>query len=153
MECRIPVMLRWLTTATLAFLFFLPWSAGAEETVVLATSSTCPVTEVSSLDVRKAYLGVSLRLDGYNIRPLRLGNDARLNQVFFQSVVAMSRKSYERRLLSLALKSGTPRPTEYDSVGDAISAVRRIQCSVVYAWKKDLESVEGIKIIRVLWQR
>lgn len=153
MECRIPVMLRWLTTAILAFLFFLPRSAGAGETVVLATSSTCPVTEVSSLDVRKAYLGVSLRLEEHSIRPLRLGNDERLNQVFFQSVVAMSRKSYERRLLSLALKSGTPRPTEYDSVGDAIGAMRRIQCSVVYAWKKDLENVEGIKIIRVLWQR
>ena len=147
------MILRCLTTVALASLFFLPRLSGAEETVVLATSSTCPVTKVSSLDLRKAYLGVSVRLEGYNIRPLRLGNDERLNQIFFQSVVAMSRKSYERRLLSLALKSGTPRPSEYDSVGEAIGALRRIQCSVVYAWKKDLENVEGIKIVRVLWQR
>ena len=153
MECRVPLILRFLTTVALASLFFLPRPSGAEEMVVLATSSSCPVTEISSLDVRKAYLGVSLRLEGHSIRPLRLGNDEQLNQIFFQSVVAMSRKSYERRVLSLALKFGTPRPVEYDSLGEAIGALQRIQCSVVYAWKKDLENVEGIRVIRVLWQR
>ena len=152
MERRLSVIPRCLTTAALALLFFLPRLGAAEETVVLATSTTCPVSTISALDVRKVYLGVSLRLEGQNIRPLRVNNDEKLNQVFFQSVVAMSKKSYERRLLSLALKFGTPRPIEYARLEDAVAALGRTRCSVVYGWSDDFDDAENVKVIRVLWQ-
>ena len=143
---------RCLTTAALALLFFLPRMSAAEDTVVLATSTACPVSTISALDVRKVYLGVSLRLEGQSIRPLRVNDDEKLNQVFFQSVVAMSKKSYERRLLSLALKFGTPRPTEYTRIEDALAALGRTRCSVVYGWRDDFDDAENVKVIRVLWQ-
>jgi hypothetical protein len=124
----------------------------AEETVVLVTSTECPVSTISALDVRKVYLGVSLRLEDQNIRPLRLNNDEKLNRVFFQSVVAMSKKSYERRVLSLALKFGTPRPAEYRRIEDALAALGGTRCSVVYGWSDDFDNAENVKVIRVLWQ-
>jgi len=130
----------------------LPLSVQAEQTMVLVTDAACPIQEIDTLDIRKAYLGVVVTRNGRIIRPLRLNNDALLKQVFLQSVVAMSEKSYERRLLSLALKYGTPRPVEYDSVGKLVRAVKERSCSIAYLWKKDADLHERIKVLRLLWQ-
>ena len=132
--------------------FLLPQLAHAERTVVLITGESCPVNEISTLDIRKAYLSVSVSIDGHTIRPFRLGGDEMLSQIFYQSIVAMSQKSYERRALSMALKFGTPRPAVFDDVDTAVDAVRRLRCSVLYLWKEDADSLEGVRIIKLLWQ-
>ena len=126
--------------------------AGAERVVVLVTSQSCAMTSISMLDVRKAYLGVTIRFGGRNIRAFRLNNDRQLNQVFFQSVVAMSERTYERRLVSLALKYGAPRPKEYSSVESLVNAITRSECGIGYMWSDDADNATGIKSIRVLWQ-
>jgi len=130
----------------------LPQLANAERTVVLITSDLCPVREISQLDIRKAYLSVAVNIDGHTIRPFRLGGDELLNQVFYQSIVGMSRKSYDRRALSMALKYGTPRPAVFDDIDSAVDAVRRLECSVLYLWKEDADSLDGVRIIKLLWQ-
>lgn len=136
----------------LAIAWLLPQQAEAERTVVLITSEACPVREISTLDIRKAYLSVAVTIDGHPIRPFRLDDDEILNQVFYQSIVAMSQKSYDRRALSMALKYGTPRPPVFDDIYSAVDAVRRIECSVLYLWKKDADSLDGVRIIKLLWQ-
>lgn len=150
MECRIPVSRNRVVTALFALLL-LPVMAAAERTVVLVTSESCPIQKLDSLDVRKAYLGVAVSVDGNHIRPLRLNGDEQLNRVFFQSIVAMSRKSYERRALSLALRFGRPRPLELDELDAALRVVRHIDCSIVYAWRDDVIDRDGIKILQPLW--
>jgi len=130
----------------------LPQLANAERTVVLITGENCPVREISTLEIRKAYLSVSVSIDGHTIRPFRLGGDEMLSQIFYQSIVAMSQKSYERRALSMALKFGTPRPAVFDDVESGVDAVRRLRCSVLYLWKEDADSLEGVRIIKLLWQ-
>ncbi len=152
MERRVPVRRRRRTSALLALVLLLPAVAMAERTVVLVTGESCPVADLQSLDVRKAYLGVLVSIDGHHVRPLRLNGDEQLDRVFFQTIVAMSRKSYERRALSLALKFGTPRPAEFDNLDDALDAVRRIECSIVYAWAEDLLGQRGIKTLKYLWR-
>jgi hypothetical protein len=130
----------------------LPVVAQADRTVVLATGESCPIDALDSLDVRKAYLGVVVSVNGYHVRPLRLVGDDRLNQIFFQSIVAMSRKSYERRAVSLALKFGTPRPVEFSGLAKALDYIRDNECSVVYGWADVLQGLSDIKILRPLWQ-
>ena len=130
----------------------LPQLANAERTVVLITGESCPVNEISTLDIRKAYLSVSVSIDGHTIRPFRLGGDEMLSQIFYQSIVAMSQKSYERRALSMALKFGTPRPAVFEDVDSAADAVRRLRCGVLYLWKEDADSLDGVRIIKLLWQ-
>lgn len=144
--------LRRSTILLLAIAWLLPQQADAERTVVLITSESCPVQEISTLDIRKAYLSVAVTIDGRSIRPFRLDDDELLNQVFYQSIVAMSQKSYDRRALSMALKYGTPRPPVFDDVESAVEAVHRIECSVLYLWKKDADSLDGVRIIKLLWQ-
>ena len=151
MECRVPVIRR-RAIAMLLALLLLPIMAAADRTVVLVTSQSCPIEALDSLDVRKAYLGVAVSVDGNHVRPLRLNNDAMLDQVFFQSIVAMSRKSFERRALSLALRFGTPRPIEVDNLDAALQIVRTIECSIVYAWSDELVDRDGIKVLQPLWQ-
>ena len=140
------------TILLLAIAWLLPQQADAERTVVLITSESCPVQEISTLDIRKAYLSVAVTVDGHTIRPFRLGGDELLSQIFYQSIVAMSQKSYERRALSMALKWGTPRPAVFDDIESAAEAVRRLQCSVLYVWAEDADSLDGVRIIKLLWQ-
>ena len=152
MECGVPVR-RGGTT----FLLLLLWALGSvaaasDRTVMLVTGAGCPLSDIDNLDVRKVYLGVGVSIDGSHIRPLRLDSDERLEQIFFQSIVAMSRKSYERRALSLALKFGSPRPSEYKRLDGALDAVRRLECGIVYAWADELGGESGIKILKPLWR-
>jgi hypothetical protein len=151
-ECGIPMMHRVALTLFVVMTCFLASPAGAERSVMLVTNEACAMQTISMLDVRKAYLGISINYEGLGIRAFRLNNDEILDQVFFQTVVAMSEKSYERRLLSLLLKFGTPRPQELDSVEALAAAIRSTNCGIAYMWANDAESMSGIKGIRLLWQ-
>ncbi len=128
-------------------------AAGASaETVELVTGATCPLDSLSTLDMRKAYLGVVVRVDGRRLRPILMRGDEKLEQIFYQSVVAMSKKSYERRRLSLALKYGTPRLEEYDDVAAVGEALHSDDCAITYLWGRDAEALQGVKTIKLLWQ-
>ena len=143
---------RLLAITSFVLLFLLPGTAAAERVVVLVTNESCPLSELSNLEIRKAYLGVSVSVDGFSIRPLRLVADPELNQIFFQAIVAMSEKSFERRALSLAIRFGTPRPEEFTTLDEAFDALRRTTCGVLFLWGQDASTVEGNKTIKVLWR-
>jgi len=136
----------------LAYLCLAPATCLADRSVVLATGDSCGIADISMLDVRKAYLGVTVSIGGQRIRPYRITSDALLDQIFYQSVVAMSKKSYDRRLLSLALKFGTPRPAELDNLDDVAGALQRSECGIVYLWQTDAERLVGVRMIKLLWQ-
>jgi len=135
-----------------AALAFTAGMAAAEEAVVLVVGSDTPIEEISLLDIRKAYLGISVTLGGSTIRPLRREDDERLNQIFMQSVIAMSQRSYERRLLSLMLKFGTPRPEAVDSRAQLFRRLEENTFSIAYMWKSEAESDARVKVVRVLWR-
>jgi hypothetical protein len=152
MERRISVRVRVLQSLIFVVLTCVSLTSWADVAVVLVTDKDSPIQRISSLDIRKAYLGIPVSVDGNTVRALRRRDDERLNQIFLQSVVAMSEKSYERRLLSLMLKFGTPRP---DVVGDSdelLELLDRFPSSIVYMWKRDAEKDPRVRIIGVLWQ-
>lgn len=126
--------------------------AAAEHAIVLVADADSPINDISPLDVRKAYLGISTVVDGHRVRAVRRKDNGRLNQVFLQSVVAMSRRTYDRRLLSLVLKFGTPRPTVADGTDELLAILARSPTSISYMWKSEAETNPQLKIIRVLWQ-
>jgi len=151
-ERRIPVRNRGAQWVLLVAMMSSMAASWAEDAVVLVTVSDGPITDISSLDIRKAYLGISVTIAGSTVRPLRQQDDDRLNLIFLQSVVAMSQKSYERRLLSMMLKYGTPRPSEVDNLEDLIERLVRNPNAIGYMWRSDAESDSRIKTIKVLWQ-
>ena len=125
---------RVLQLLTLVALTFVAQISRADVAVVLVTGNDSPIQNISSLDIRKAYLGISVTIDGNTIRALRRRDDDRLNQIFLQSVIAMSERSYERRLLSLMLKFGTPRPAEVDDSDELLESLVEIPSSIAYMW-------------------
>ena len=126
--------------------------AAAQDAVVLVVSRDSPINEISLLDIRKAYLGISVSLGGGTVRPLRRNDDERLNQIFMQSVIAMSERSYERRLLSLMLRFGTPRPEETDDRDELDRRLAERPYSIAYMWKSEAEADARVKVVRTLWQ-
>lgn len=136
----------------LSALSLIAGSALAQRAVVLVTGNDCAMEQINMLDIRKAYFGITVSYEGNNIRAMRLNNDDSLNRVFFQTVVAMSERLYERRLLSIALKYGTPRPSEYRSVPRLVEGITSSQCAIAYMWREDAEAYSSLKTVRLLWQ-
>lgn len=127
--------------------------AGAEHQVVLVAASTSPLHNIDSLELRKIYLGFTVKRDGQAIKGLRNISDEDVNNIFLQTVVAMSEKSYQRQQLSLTLRKGIPRVAEYDKVEDLIKALSSNPYSISYTHEDVAEREPGIKIIRVLWEK
>ena len=146
-------MRRHVVQLLVSIALMLPMAASlAEDAVVLVTRSDSSVEDISSLDIRKAYLGISVTIGGNSIRPIRRQEDDRLNMIFLQSVIAMSQKSYERRLISMMLKFGTPRPIEVDSGEELLEQLASSPGAIAYMWKSEADAERRVKTIRVLWQ-
>ncbi len=142
-------MTRTALIALLATLFCAP--AGAQNRVLLVADEASPIETLSSFEVRKLYLGISVFSNGHAIRALRNMTEARLNDTFLQSVVGLSEEGYSRRVLANAFKFGTARPDEYRNGERLRQALRGNPYAVTYIWV-DGELPPGLKVLRVLWQ-
>ena len=143
-----------LRLASLLILFtcLMPGPVWAERTMVLVTNQACPLTEMSTLNMRKVYLGIRVTIRGYPIRAYRLNGDELLSNAFYQYVVAMSEKTYDRRLLSMLLKYGTPSPIEFDQIEKLTGALQLSNCAIGYMWLTDAASQDNIKVLKLLWK-
>ena len=152
MECCFSVRKRAAKLLPLVVLALMAEMAAAQDAVVLVVGRDSPINEISLLDIRKAYLGISVSLGGGTVRPLRRNDDEQLNQIFMQTVIAMSERSYERRLLSLMLRFGTPRPEETDDRDELDRRLAERPYSIAYMWKSEAEADARVKVVRTLWQ-
>ena len=132
---------------------FLPIATADNHQVVLVTNKSCPVNFISSLELRKIYFGIRVRHDNYQIRGLRNLSDKNLDNIFLQTVVAMSSKSYHRRLLIESLNSGRPRIAEFSNPELLQKELRKHFCQVTYMWSGDVSQFDNLKIIILLWQK
>ena len=122
-----------------------------QQAVVLVADLSSPLDGLSSIQLKKIYLGQRVDFDGHPIKALRNASDPRLERIFLQSVVSMSKASYDRRLLSLTLRSGTPRPPILSEWNKIIEALSDDPHAVTYAWLSDARKASALKILRVLW--
>ena len=152
MEHGIPVRKLGVQLSLVMAMMLSVTASWASDALVLVTSSDSPITDISSLDIRKTYLGISVTIAGSTVRPVRQQNDSRLNLIFLQSVIAMSQRSYERRLLSMMLKYGTPRPTEVDDREALIEMLERNPHAIGYMWESDARSDSRVRKVKVLWK-
>jgi len=152
MERRVPVIQRTPQILLLVTMLLSAESSWADREVVLVTSRDSAVESLSTLDIRKAYLGIAVLVGGEPVRAIRRRDDKQLNEIFLQSVMAMSLKSYERRILSLALKYGTPRPDQVDDAAALVGLLESSSRGIGYMWRTDAEGEDRVRIIGVLWR-
>jgi hypothetical protein len=127
-------------------------AAIAEHQVVLVADASSPLQHLNSLELRKIYLGFPVERDGKFVKGLRNTHDRELNEIFLQTVVAMSEKSYTRMLLSRALRHGIPRPAEFDEPENLLDALSSNPYSVTYVWKETADRTSNVKILEIIWQ-
>ncbi len=132
---------------------FLPVAIAHQHQVVLVTNISCPLKTISSLDLRKIYFGINVRHEKIHIRGLRNLSDSYLDNIFLQTVVAMSSKSYQRRLLAESLNNGRPRIAEFTDAELLYKELRKSSCHVTYLWSDDVGQFDDLKIIKLLWQK
>jgi len=125
----------------------------AQREVVLVVAANSPLHEMDSLEIRKIYLGFTVKRNGKNIRGLLNTSNSTLNDIFLQSVVAMTDKSYRRRLLSMTLRQGIPRPATYDDLIRLQDALLANPYNVTYMWKESADRMTDVRILRVLWRK
>ena len=123
----------------------------ASESVVLVVRADSPVTSLSSVEVRKLFLGVPVLVDSKALRPIRNRSDARLDDIFLQQIVAMSQEAYDRQILVGLNRQGWVRPAEAGSVVRVIEALYADPQAVSYMWRRDVEHNPRLKVLRILW--
>lgn len=126
--------------------------ACAERELVLVAHADSPVRELTLLEVRKLYLGFTVAAAGHRLTAFRRDDDKLLNDTFLQSVLAMSERSYERRLLSSVLKYGAPRPVQVNSAASLGDACAADPTAVGYMWRSEAELDPRIRVLQVLWR-
>jgi hypothetical protein len=124
---------------------------GAQDRVVLVAAADSPIEALSSFEVRKLYLGISVFKNDRLVRAIRNASDPRLEDIFLQSIVGQSEQRYERRLLTNVFKFGTARPEEFSESSALIEALVTNPYAVSYILVGD-EIPNGLKELRVLWQ-
>lgn len=128
-------------------------ATAADDRLVLIASSASPVTTLSSGDVHKLFLGLTVAVDDHRLRPLRNDSDELMRRVFFQSVVSMSEAVYDRRMLALTLQQGHGFLPVLNSTAAVIDALAADPNAISFAWAADVEHNARVKILRVLWHR
>jgi hypothetical protein len=123
----------------------------ASESVVLVVRADSPVTGLSSVEVRKLFLGVPVLIDGKPLHPIRNRSDARLDDIFLQQIVAMSQQAYDRQILVGLNRQGWVRPAEAASVARVLDALFADPEAVSYMWLRDVERNPRLKVLRTLW--
>jgi hypothetical protein len=123
----------------------------AADRLVLIVSAQSPVTDLSSIDLQKMFLGLTVVRGGEALHPLRDDSDPLMHQIFFQDIISMSESRYEDRLLAFALQQGRPAPPVYHSSAELLRAIEQDPYAVSYAWATEVARDPRIRILRVLW--
>jgi ABC-type phosphate transport system substrate-binding protein len=139
-----------LLTLLVALLIVSP--GHADHALVLVTHVDSPIENLSNLELRKIYLGIAIRVDGEAIRAIRNLSDEQLDRIFLQNIVAMSERSYERRLLSFTMKYGRPRPDEIHDTNTLVERLSANPYAISYMWSTDADAEKELKILGTIWR-
>ena len=125
--------------------------AGDVRALVLVTARDSALTAVSADQVRKAYLGVPIIVNGQRLQPLQNRSDELLDEVFLQKAVFLSRPAFERQLLSRVFRLGGQKPATYDDAAALLLNLRRTPGAVTYVWASTLAPNPDLRVVATLW--
>ena len=120
--------------------------------LLLVCGVDSPIPSLSHTEVRKLFLGEPVEKDGLRLKPLRNASDPQLTEVFLQKIIFMSKRHYERQLVSRVFRLGGVRPKIYTRIPELADELRKSPQTVTYMWSSQLEQAEGVKSIGVLWE-
>ncbi len=122
-----------------------------QRSLLLVCSDNAKLESLAHADVRKLFLGVPLIVDQVRLKPILNASDPLATDVFLQKVIFMSRRQYERQLLSRVFRLGDQRPPEYEDIDFLAKALLDTPDSLSYMWSEQLEHLTGLKSLGILW--
>jgi hypothetical protein len=117
-----------------------------EQRIAIVASAGSSIKVISAKEVRRAYLGASIVLDGVEIKPLLNQTDKLAAEVFLQKVLFMSAEAYERQLLARAFRGGS-RPKAYESLTALLVALQNDNAAISFMLYETALNTPGIRII------
>ena len=140
-----------LVLSSIGFIGINHLNAESTRSVVIVAGSSSPLVGFSRKEVRRLYLGIPVYKDGLRIRPLLNYTDTEIEKIFLQKIIYMSRRNYERSILSNVYRRGEQRPEKYTDISLLIDELKRSPDTLSYIWQDQLDEHEDIKTIGILW--
>jgi len=125
--------------------------AETEKRLVLVTSVNSNISQLSTKELKRIYIGLSLKQNNQKIKPIRNHSDSFAHEVFLQNVIIMSSRIYERQLTTRALRKGSKRPDSESSHAKLVAHLNRETNSISYMWEHKALSDDSIRVIQPLW--
>jgi len=122
-----------------------------QRSLLLVCSENAKLESLSHADVRKLFLGVPLTIDRARLKPILNASDPLATSVFLQQVIFMSKRQYERHLVSRVFRLGDQRPPEHENIDMLVKALLDTPGSLSYMWSEQFEHQTGLKSLGVLW--
>jgi hypothetical protein len=117
-----------------------------EQRIVIVASAGSDIKAISAKEVRRAYLGATIVLEGIEVKPLLNQTDKLAAEVFLQKVLFMSAEAYERQLLARAFRGGSS-PRTYQIRTDLLSALHNDNATITFMLYGTAMTTPGIRII------
>ena len=152
MERRASLKHNWLGPLLLGGLLFCAVEVRAADALVLVVRADSPIRSMDSLSVRKAFVGLTVSVDGITVRPVINNSQPALHTAFLQHVVGLSEQMYQRRTLTLALQQGRALPPVYTEESELVRALVANPNTVSFMWQSAADRAREIRSIRVLWR-
>ncbi len=120
--------------------------------LVLVCRSQESINVFSKTELRRLFLGFPVKKNNTLVNALRNTSENDVYQVFLQNVMFMSKRNYERRLLSLNFTRGNKVIPDYEDTLLLIKNIKKNSNNVSYVWRDNLDESQGLTVIQVLWE-
>lgn len=139
-------LVKFIFAILFAVLIAIPIVHAEEQRIAIIVNTKSSITTISAKEVRRAYLGASIVLNGIEMKPLLNQTDKLAVEVFLQKVMFMSAEAYERQLISRTFQGGI-RPKVYESLPALLTALHNDNAAITYMLYEDAINTPGIRII------
>jgi hypothetical protein len=117
-----------------------------EQRIAIVAGAGSGIKSISAKEVRRAYLGATIVLEGVEIKPLRNLTDKLAGEVFLQKVMFMSAEAFEQQLLARAFRGGSNLKT-YDNLTDLLAALNNDNTAITFMLYETAIKTPGIRIV------
>ena len=117
-----------------------------EQRIVVVANAGSGIQSMSAKEVRRAYLGASIVLNGVEVKPLLNQSDKLVTEMFLQKVLFMSADAFERQSISRAFRGGSS-PKVYTTLADLLAALKIDNAAITFMAYDTAIVTPGIRII------
>lgn len=114
---------------------------------VVIVSKDCPLTSVSSTDLKRLYTGKLENIDGTSVSGTNLSLDNPAAVSFLSEIVGMATADYKSFWLAQQIRGGSTAPSVKKTVSDMILYVKDNTNAVGYVPKD--AALDGVKAVEV----